>query len=122
MRRNYEVMQRSLDLADTMQIGIEYIRSKFAEGRFEEMLPLLLDFTQAFISIQQAFPTGRETECLNGLVDRIERMQVGLTQLVSAYECADWGKAVTVLETQVVPEFTRWKEELERCYRPIVVV
>ena len=52
-----------------------------------------------------SLPDRRETE-LNGLL-KDERMQVGLTQLVSAYECADWkGHSV---ETQVVPEFARWK-------------
>jgi hypothetical protein len=54
MSYNHEVIQKSLDLAATMQVGIEYIRSRFAEGKFEETLPLLQDFTQAFISIQQA--------------------------------------------------------------------
>lgn len=120
MVHNYEVIQRSLDLAETMQAGIEHIRSKFVEGRFEEMLPLLHDITQALISIQQASPQGGDDLWPSYLADPIDRMQGGLAQLVSAYENADWAKAVKAWENQVVPGFMIWKEELERCYRPSV--
>jgi len=121
MSNNYEITQRSLNLAATMQDGIEHIRERFAEGRFEEMLPLLQDVTQAFISIQQALlgrAEGMNSRCFTGYSERIYS---GLSELVLAYELADWNQAVRSLENEVVPGFTLWKEELERCYRHHVV-
>jgi hypothetical protein len=118
MSYNYEVIQRSLDLAATMQTGIEYIHSRFTEGKFEEMLPLLQDFTQAFISIQQALQIGKEETYARWLADHTERIQGGLSELVTAYELADWTRAVRALENEVVPGFDLWKTELEQYYGP----
>jgi hypothetical protein len=118
MSYNYEVIQRSLDLVATMQDGIEYIRARFTEGKFEEMLPLFQDFTQAFISIQQALQMGMEETYARRLADHTGRIQSGLSELVTAYELADWTRAIRALENEVVPGFVLWKTELERHYRP----
>lgn len=115
---NYEAMRRSLELAATMQDGIEHIRARFAEGRFEEMLPLLQDVTRAFISVQQALYEDMTPGCF---VDHQERIQRGLNQLVAAYEQMDWDYAVKALEYKVVPGFRCWKAELERRYRHHVI-
>lgn len=120
MSYNYEVVQRSLDLAATMQAGIEYIRSRFTEGKFEEMLPLLQDFTQAFISIQQALQMGKEETYARCFADYTEKIQSGLSELVAAYELADWTRVVRALENEVVPGFDLWKTQLEQYYGPRV--
>ncbi|MGI6550480.1 MAG: hypothetical protein ACOX4Q_10680 [Syntrophomonadales bacterium] len=118
MSYNHEVIQKSLDLAATMQTGIEYIRSRFAEGKFEETLPLLQDFTLAFISIQQALQFGKEETYAQCFADHNERIQSGLSELVTAYEMADWTRVVRALENEVVPGFDLWKTELEQYYGP----
>jgi len=121
MRNNFEVIQQSLDLAETLQSGIEYIRTGFAQGRFEEMLPMLQDVTKAFISIQQAL-AGRKADMTSRFLnDHTLKIQNGLTQLVSAYEMMDWDQARKAMEYEVIPGFLQWKEEIERHYRPIVV-
>jgi hypothetical protein len=118
MSHGYEVSQKSLELSETMLAGIEHIRSKFIEGHFEEVLPLLQDVTQALAAIQDAEQQmGGEDE----LVDRVDRLQEGLTQLVLAYEHADWDQAVKAMENMVVPGFLMWREGLERRCRPSVV-
>ena len=104
-----------------MQSGIEYIRIGFAQGRFEEMLPMLQDVTQAFISIQQALSSGKAGTTSRFLNDHTLKIQNGLTQLVSAYEMMDWDQARKAMEYEVIPGFLQWKEEIERHYRPIVV-
>lgn len=121
MSYSYEVMQRTFDLAATMQEGIEHIRTRFAEGRFEEMLHLLQDVTQAFISIQQALHMGSDEITWKCFTDHEERIESGLAQLVLAYEREDWDHAIRALEYEVVPGFIRWKEELERRYHHHVV-
>ncbi len=121
MHDNFEVIQRSLKLAETMQSGIEYVRTGFAQGRFEEMLPMLQDVTQAYISIQQAL-SGRREGMTSGFLNDYElKILNGLSQLVSAYEMMDWNQASKAMEYEVVPGFMQWKEEIERYYRPIVV-
>ncbi len=121
MRNNFEVIQQSLDLAETLQSGIEYIRTGFAQGRFEEMLPMLQDVTKAFISIQQAL-AGRKADMTSRFLnDHTLKIQNGLTQLVSAYEMMDWDQARKAMEYEVIPGFLQWKEEIERHYRPAVV-
>jgi len=121
MSDNFEVIQKSLDLAATMQCGIEYIRTGFAQGRFEEMLPMLQDVTQAFISIQQALSNRREGMTSRFFNNHTLKIQDGLNQLVSAYEMMDWDQANKAMEYEVVPGFIQWKEEIERHYRPVVV-
>ena len=121
MNDNFEVIQKSLDLAATMQSGIEYIRTGFAQGRFEEMLPMLQDVTQAFISIRQALSSRREGMTSRLLNDRTLKIQNGLNQLVSAYEMMDWDQASKAMEYEVVPGFMQWRQEIERYYRPAVV-
>jgi hypothetical protein len=118
---NFEVIQKSLDLAATMQSGIEYIRTGFAQRRFEEMLPMLQDVTQAFISIQQALSSGKAGTTSRFLNDCELRIQNGLKQLVSAYEMMDWDQASKAMEYEVVPGFMQWRQEIERYYRPAVV-
>lgn len=121
MSDNFEVIQKSLDLAATMQCGIEYIRTGFAQGRFEEMLPMLQDVTQAFISIQQALSGRTEGMSSRYLNDCELKIQNGLKQLVSAYEMMDWDQASKAMEYEVVPGFMQWRQEIERYYRPAVV-
>ena len=58
MSDNFEVIQKSLDLAATMQCGSS-ISAPDLPREFEEMLPMLQDVTQAFISIQQALSNRR---------------------------------------------------------------
>lgn len=121
MSDNFEVIQKSLDLAATMQCGIEYIRTGFAQGRVEEMLPMLQDVTKAFISIQQALAGRKAGMTSRFLNDHTLKIQNGLTQLVSAYEMMDWDQARKAMEYEVIPGFLQWKEEIERHYRPAVV-
>jgi len=117
MGDNYEIMQRSLELAETMHSGIEHIRLSFGQGRFEEMLILLQDVTQAFISIQHALSRGLDETASCPLAAPEEMIQNGLSGLVLAYELEDWDHAIRALEYELIPGFMRWKEELERCYR-----
>ena len=121
MSDNFEVIQKSLDLAETMQSGIEYIRIGFAQGRFEEMLPMLQEGTQAFISIQQALSGRTEGITSRFLNNHTRKIQKGLNQLVSAYEMMNWDQASKAMEYEVVPGFLQWREEIERHYRPAVV-
>lgn len=121
MNENFEVIQKLLDLAASTQSGLEYIRTGFAQGRFEEMLPMLQDVTQAFISIQYALSSRGEDMTSRFLNDHTRRIQNGLGQLVAAYEMMDWDQASKAMEYEVVPGFMQWRQEIERYYRPAVV-
>ena len=121
MNENFEVIQKLLDLAASTQSGLEYIRTGFAQGRFEEMLPMLQDVTQAFISIRQALSSRKAGMTSRSLNDYELKIQNGLNQLVSGYELMDWDRASKAMEYEVVPGFMQWREEIERHYRPAVV-
>lgn len=89
MSRHYEIVRQSLDLVETMGEEIGHIRSKFAQGEFEDSLPLLEKVTESLLCVLEAgfLVLGEERFC--ALSSSARALEEGLDVLAAAYEGGD---------------------------------
>lgn len=115
MDKYFEVKQKSLDLSLTIEEGLWHIKGLFSEGRYEDALSLLQDVLMACTSIQEAIKpfinnlSPDELQLMGGL------LQNSLEQMAAAYEKKDWSLAQDIMQLELLPDYTKWKGELERC-------
>lgn len=117
----YQVFRQIIDLAETCNEGLEYIKNMLEEGCFEETVPLLIDFVNAFHSIEKALQLVESLLLTERLGTHTEILGQNLDLIVTAYEQRDLNKAYQVMDQKLLPSYKEWHAELDRVLLPVVV-
>lgn len=117
----YQVFRQIIDLAETCNEGIEYIKNKLEVGCFEETVPLLIDFVNAFHAIEKALKPIESLLMSERLGTLFEILRQNLDLIVTAYEQRDLNKAFQVMGQKLLPSYKEWHAELDGVLLPVVV-
>lgn len=112
MHKQYEVMQRIMDLLPTMEEGLVYIKQKMLPGDIQKTTNMFYDVTAAFSGIEEAL-AGLDIEKAN-LNEKASKLRRTLDIIAGDYEINEGKKVEAIMQFTLEPAFKGWKEELEQ--------
>lgn len=113
-----DVINRILDLSETCQEAITYIKGRLNEGHFEETLVQMSEVVEAFYQLEQALSKLPEQWPDNHLEQVTKQVQRSLEWIASAYENGQPGQVQEKLQFNLQPAFHTLHRELETVLRP----
>lgn len=120
MEKYKEVIERILQLLETMEEGYIYIKNQLEKLYYEEGIIVLNDAMDAVNSIENAlYPIKAELPEKN-LDAYTEAIKHSMDNAINSYEQGKEVYLTEQIEKEILPSFLAWKEELERVLRPYV--
>lgn len=121
MEKHKEVIERILELLETIATGIVHIQKQLSEIRYEEAFSLLQDTVLGIVSIEDALVPIMPKFRGNNIENLADILRNNLSKAVSSYEQAQEINLEKQLEKDILPAFKEWKAEVERMLKPYVV-
>ena len=112
MHKQYEVMQRIMELLPTMEEGLVYARQKMLPGEMQQTTNMLYDVTAAFSGIEGAL-AGLDIEKDN-LNEKASKLRRALDIIAGDQESNEGKQVLEIMQFTLEPAFKGWKEELEQ--------
>lgn len=114
-------MKQSIELSETILEGLQHIQKLLSEGKQEQTVFLFEDVLTAYATISRTVePVLKE---LNN--ETVTTVQADFSKaadlVVSAYEQKYYPKVQEILQFNLVPQFKKLKEELEKAFSPYLV-
>ncbi|MFD0824984.1 hypothetical protein ACT8ZR_04875 [Neobacillus sp. M.A.Huq-85] len=120
MEKYNDVMKRILDLTETMEEGLTHIHNQVNEGYFEASVPLLQGVITAFASIEKSILDINNLRQVD-FKEVFQNLRQGFNVLTESYEQGSGGKALEILQFNVLPISKKWKAALEQSFEPYLV-
>ncbi len=121
MEKVLDVMRRTLELAVTCQEGIDHILMRLQEGGFEDTIFLFEDIVAACCQMEKSVQLVLSHLPHDGLEKLTEELHETLEKVVFGYEKKDRNDTAITIESQLIPIYRAWKEELDRWFHPYVL-
>jgi len=121
MDKYREVIERILELLDTMKAGLDYIQLKLSELKYEEALIVIKDIVDALDSIYNSIQPMESQLPENNLVAFTASIKYNLDNVIKSYEQGKEAYVAEQIEKGILPSFLVWKGELERVLRPYII-
>ena len=118
MNNHIEVINRMMELVETMGEGLEYIQEKLERDEPEKAVKMLLDTTHAFASIEESLHSVLSELPEEGIQEKTDTLRSALAEIVREYEKGQGHLALDIFKLELYPAFNRWREELERVLKP----
>lgn len=116
-----EVIYRMLDLLPTISQALRHMQTQLEELRLEESAILFQDVATAIGSVTASLlPLLKEEENIR-LLNTITPLRESISSLVDYYEQEDIQAVQIVMDTQLLPAYRKWQEEVEQRLRPFVL-
>lgn len=117
---NQEVIKYTLDLLETMEEGIEYVKGNmiaYIEGTITVRTDLITAFTEIEKSVS---PMMRELP-ENQISEKADKLRTAFDTMVKEYETSKGQKAYEIMQFTLEPSFKNWKQELENTLKPYTI-
>jgi len=121
MEKYHEVIERILQLLETMEEGYMYIKDQLEKLCYEESFIVLNDAMGAVNSIENALYPIKAELPENSLDAFIAAIKHNMNNAINSYEQGKEVYLTEQIEKEVLPSFLAWKKELERVLRPYVI-
>ncbi|WP_069998865.1 hypothetical protein [Cellulosilyticum sp. I15G10I2] len=121
MDKYYDVMERLLELLNTLEEGILHIQSQLKELQYEEALFILQDVMEGIASIENALEPMASNLAKNNIKELENDLITAIAKTVASYEQENEINLEKQIEQGVTPTFMRWKEEIEGILQPYII-
>lgn len=121
MKKYYEVIEKTLQLLETIEEALIYIQKQLDELRYEEGFTVLKDAMEAISSIESAIDPMRDGLPENSLNALAAAIKENMDKAINSYEQGKEVNLVEQIENEVLPSFMSWKEEVERVLNPYML-
>jgi len=115
-----EVIERILELLDTMEEGLDYIQKQLSELKYEEALVVLNDVIDAVHSIDSSIQPMEDKLPQNDISTLFSSFKEGLNKAVERFKQNNEVNIESLLEKEIISAFKSWREEVEKVLRPYV--
>lgn len=122
MDRYIDVIQRSFELLQTMEEGLEYMHSRIQEGEYEASIVMMQDVSVAYSVLGRSLFPVLEKLLPNKIEELGNKFQQALIRLLAAYEQRTWGDVEATLSHVLMPCYRTWKVELEKQLQPYILL
>ncbi len=116
-----EVIRKTLDLLETMEEGLTYIKEKLKELNIEVTMPILADTINAFSTIEESANSFLKDATSGDMAENTDKLRKAFNFIVEEYENDRGQKALEIMQLTLEPAFKSWKAELERVLRPYII-
>ena len=120
MKKYHEVIERILQLLETIEEGFIYVREQLEKLHYEEGLVVLKDAMEAIGSIESALHPIKAKLPENNLDVLTLTIKRNMDNAINSYEQGKEVYLVEQIEKEILPSFLTWKEELQRALKPYV--
>lgn len=120
MEKYYEVIERILQLLETIEEGYIYIKEQLEKLHYEEGFIVLKDAMEAIESIENALQPIKDILPENSLDAFSAAIKNNMNKAINSYERGKEVYLAEQIEEEIYPTFMTWKKEVERILRPYV--
>lgn len=114
-------MKNSIELSETVLEGLQYIQKLLNEGKNEQSVFMFEEVLQAHETITRTIdPVVKELKN-EGIPSKQAEFSNATNLVVTAYEEKNYAKVQEILQFNLVPQFKKLKEELEKAFNPFIV-
>lgn len=110
---NQEVIKYTLDLLETMEEGIDYVKAKLGELNIEGTVTVLTDLIAAFTEVEKSISPMLEKLPDNNIIEKSDKLRRAFDIMVKEYESNKGQKTYEIMQLTLQPAFKKWKEEME---------
>ncbi|MBP1931459.1 hypothetical protein [Ammoniphilus resinae] len=121
MEKYIDVMKRTIELSVTCLEGLEHIKVKLNEGRFEETIQLMNDVVTAFSKMESSIQPIFHTLPSNEIQPLTHSLINAFENAVTAYEQGQAGKVKEIFQFTLLPAYKKWKVEVEKVFHPYLI-
>jgi hypothetical protein len=121
MEKYVNVMKRTLELSESCQEALEHIKARLNEGNFEETMRLMDDLVNGFYQIEKSVQAFSSSLPSNQMENTTNQVRKAMEHVVSAYEQGERGKVLEIIQFNLLPNYKKWKTELETTLHPFVL-
>ena len=118
---NQEIIKYTLDLLETMEEGMDYVKAKLGELNIEGTVTVLTDLITAFTEVEKSISSMMEELPKNQISEKADKLRIAFYMMVKEYESSKVQKAYEIMQSTLEPEFRNWKKELENILKPYVL-
>jgi hypothetical protein len=122
MEKYIDVMKRTIELSESCKETLEHIKLRLNEGAFEDTFRSMDDFVNGFYQIEISMSDYLHKLSPNGIEERTIHLRNAMEHVVSAYEQGESGKALEIIQFNLLPNCISWKAEIERVLNPYVLL
>ncbi|KXZ40438.1 hypothetical protein SAMN05661008_00006 [Alkalithermobacter thermoalcaliphilus JW-YL-7 = DSM 7308] len=113
---NQEVIKQTLDLLETMEEGMDYVKAKLGELNIEATVTVLTDLIEAFTEIEKSI-----SPIIKNLSEKEDKLRKAFDIIVKEYEISKGQKAYEIMQFTLEPAFKNWKQEIENTLKPYIL-
>lgn len=121
MKKYYEVIEKSLQLLETIEEGFIYTQKQLDELRYEEAFTVLKDVMEAVASIEDAMYPLKDKLPENNIDISAVPLRESMSKAISSYEQGKEADLKKQISENILPAFSNWREEIERIFGPYIV-
>ncbi len=108
-----EVVRQTLELSETIQAGLVYVRNCLEAGSLEEGRDMMTDLLAGMSSIRRAMPIILNNRPEPELKDNLYRLRDAFEYVENSYRAEQHlDKAWALVETIFLPVYEEWQEEM----------
>lgn len=121
MEHYIEVMERILELLETIKEGLARMKNQLLDLRYEEAFIILQDSMEGIASIERAILPMQGKLSKNKIDSLTAGVKESINRAVTSYEQAKEINLKNQVEEELLPVFENWKEEINRVLRTYMV-
>ena len=118
---NQEVIKHTLDLLETMEEGMDYVKAKLGELNIEGTVTVLTDLITAFTEVEKSISPMMAELPENQILEKADKLRTDFDMMVKEYEASKGQKAYEIMQFTLEPSFKNWKQELENTLKPYTI-
>ncbi|HHW04247.1 MAG TPA: hypothetical protein GXX35_15845 [Thermoanaerobacterales bacterium] len=116
-----EIIERILELLNTMEEGLEFIQIGLSELKYEEAQIVLKDVIDAVHSIDSSIQPMQSGLPQNNISTLSSLLKKSLDKALERFDQNNELNINSLLENETYPAFKSWREEIEKVLRPYIL-
>lgn len=116
--KQMEVFRQALDLSETMEEGLGFLKLKTEELAPEKALEVLLDTSQALTAVETALEPVMPALPENSLEAKGKQLRRAMDAILKDLKHTRGQRTLEIFRQQLEPAFLGWREELKRVLEP----
>ena len=112
-----EVIRRILELKDTVYDGIAHADLMLAGNKFESAYAMIKDVMEGLTGINASLETVMSEIPDNRIEEYMNKLGDSFEAIVEKYPMKQTGLALAIMRESLIPRYTAWSEEMNRCLR-----
>ena len=117
---NQTVIQNTLNLLETMEEGLTYIKKKLNELNIEATITVLTDTINAFSAIEISISPILEGLRENEIVEKADKLRRAFDLMGKEFQNNNGQKVYEIIQLTLEPAFKSWKNEIKKTLSPYI--